>query len=353
MSPKTDGNSKLWLGAILVAVAAVCLVIGMWWGHVTVSPPPPPKSDGASSDLPPTTSVLSVSVNLPVNAINAILEEKVPKTFKFDKTDGVRAYGEPSRGAITVRDDVQAKRVYFSTPVSGKVQVEKQVIVKISVGINVKGGIDASFSPIVAKDWAVNPQLALSAHLDKASTKIAGMDVDITGLVKGAVENAVNGAQKSAQDDVAKALNLKADIEKIWRDISSVHQLSNSPPVWLRITPKKAMFRQMDIKVDSIESGLALELDTHVFIQDKAPDVVNSPLPELVIAPTLPDGFSLSIPVEVSYEAINGQIKTELAKKSFELGEQTSVTITSALIVSPLSRRALGFDTPREFVAAG
>jgi len=330
--PEPQGKSKLWLGAIVAVAAAACVGIVFWWGHTTVSPPPPPKSDSASVELSATTSVLSLAANLPVNAIKAILEEKVPKSFKFDSKNGVRAYGEPSRGAITVRDDVPAKRVYFSAPVSGRVQVEKQVILKMSVGIDVRGGIDASFSPVVGKDWGVNPQLDLSAHLDNASTKIAGIDVNITGLVRGAVQNAVNGAKHSAQDAVAKALNVKPDIERIWKDINKVHQLSKSPPVWLRITPRKAMFRQMQIKVDSIESGLALELDSHVFIQEKAPDLLDAPLPELAIVPTLPDGFSLQIPIEISFDAINAQIKAELAKKPFELGDKASVTITSASI---------------------
>jgi hypothetical protein len=332
MPPRTKGKTTLWLGAIVATAAAACVGILFWWGHATVSPPPPPKSDGASSDLPVTTSVLSLAANLPVSAIKAILEEKVPGSFKFDEHKDVRVYGELHRGGISVRDDPQAKRVYFSAPVSGKVQVEKQIIVKISVGIDVRGGIDASFSPVANKDWSVNPQLDLSAHLDNASTKIAGIDVNITGLVRGAVQNGVNGAKQSAQDAVAKALNVKPDIERIWRDINKVHQLSESPHVWLRITPRKATFRQMDIKVDSVDSGLALELESHVFIQEKAPDLLDAPLPELVIAPALPEGFSLSIPVEVSYDAINGQIKSELAKKPFELGDQASVTITSASI---------------------
>ncbi len=332
MPPATKWKSILWIGANVVIAAAACLGILLYWGHANVSPPPPPKNDDASRDLPETTSILSLSANLPLNSIKVILEEKVPKSFKFDDHQDIHVYGELHRGAISVRDDPQAKRVYFSAPVSGRVQVEKQVIFKISIGIDVSGGIDASFSPVANKDWSVNPQFDLSAHLDNASTKLVGKDVNITDFVRGAVQNGVNGAKQSAQDAVAKVLNEKPDIERIWTDLNKVHQLSESPRVWMRITPRKATFRQTEIKRDSIDTGLAIELESHVFIQDKKPDLLDAPFPELAIARELPNGFSLSIPVDVSYDAIYGQIKSELAKKHFDLGDKASVTITSASI---------------------
>jgi hypothetical protein len=112
MPPETKGKTTLWLVAIVGIAAAACVGIMFWWGHATVSPPPPPKSDGASSDLPVKTSVLSLAANLPVNAIKAILEEKVPKSFKFDEHKDVHAYGELHRGAISVRDVGSSARGY-------------------------------------------------------------------------------------------------------------------------------------------------------------------------------------------------------------------------------------------------
>jgi Domain of unknown function (DUF4403) len=331
MPPESDKKkSMLGLLAVFIGVAVAGVAVGLWLSDVSVAPIPPPEHPKADFAMPSTTSSLSVAVTSPTASIKAILEQAVPKSFKFDDNHGVRAYGEPTRGEITVVTDIAGKRVNLSSPVTGKVQVEKQVLVKISVGIETKGSISASLSPVVGKDWSIDPKLDLSAKLEKASTKIAGIDVDITGLVEGVVKGAIDGVKQKAQGEVAKALNARGDIEKIWNQINSVHQFSKSPSVWLRITPKKATFGQIDYKPDALSSGLALEIESHVFIQDQAPELLKSPLPELLLAASLPGEYHLSIPVEISYTDINKQLKTELAKNPISLEGDVSVTITDA-----------------------
>ena len=66
-----------------------------------------------------------------------------------------------------------------------------------------------------------------------------------------------------------------------------------------------------------------MELETHVFVQDAAPEVLKAPLPAFDMAETLSDDLQLSIPVEVSYAVINKQLQTQLAKSRFNLPDRT------------------------------
>jgi hypothetical protein len=187
-----------------VAVAIVCALIGgavfgaihLWRASQIVVLPAAPTGQAAPPSIPPTTSYLSANVSMSDAAIAAELEKVVPKSFHFDVRGDARVYGTPSRGAVSVHINPGGSQVVVSMPVGGRIQVEKRIaIVNASVGIDVSGGIDASFSPVVQPNWTVNPQLNLNAHLNRAVAKTTFGDIDITGHVQGAVGGAMNGAR--------------------------------------------------------------------------------------------------------------------------------------------------------------
>jgi hypothetical protein len=318
--------------ASVIVLLAVLATVMLQWSHVNVLPDPP-KRDIAAIEFPATTSHLSVIAVFPKAAIAAQLESALPKTFKFDvNSGGVRAHGSPSRGPITVVNDVTGKRVSASTPVSGRVQVEKRVIFNISVGIDVSAGIRASLSPVITPKWTIDPQFGLSAQVNRAVAKTAIGDIDVTGHVQGPVTNAVNGVKGTAEAKLKEVLDVRKKVERLWSEMNSVHKLNDNPPTWLRITPRQVTFGQFRYTKDSIDSGLALDLETHVFLQDAAPDVLKSPLPDLRITGKLSDTFEISIPVEVSFSVLNEQLKAQLTKSPIDLPKDAVVAITDATI---------------------
>jgi hypothetical protein len=133
-----------WAAAVALIAGLVAGAFALRGSHVDVAPEPP-SSSAAPLTLPATTSFLSIAVTCPDSAIAAQLENAIPKSFPFDVRNGERVYGSPSRGPIKVENDVGAKRVVVSTPVGGRVQVEKKIaFINASVGIDISGGISAS-----------------------------------------------------------------------------------------------------------------------------------------------------------------------------------------------------------------
>jgi Domain of unknown function (DUF4403) len=334
-----SGRLKPWWLLLLIPVIVLLgIELVLWWNHVKVLPPPPPEKAISQITLQATRSIVSVPVSLPTKAIAAVLEGPtpgkgpIPGTFPFDSKNGARAYGSPSRGPITVTADVARKRVVVSTPVSGRVQVEKTVVVRASVGIDVSGSITASFSPVVAPDWTIQPHLELAVHINNAVAKTAIGDIGVTGLVQGGVNSAVNGIKPSVEGALAKALQVRPGAEALWNRINDAYRLAENPPTWLRITPRTVAFANFRYTPDVIESGLALALETHVFLQDAKPELLKAPLTNLAIVDKLPDDFELSIPAEVSYAAINQQLKSELSKGRFNLPDNAWVEVNGATV---------------------
>ncbi len=271
------------LTVVSISAVGVVAAIMLHPSHVSVVPDPP-TSATIPLELPATASHLSLAVTCPKTAITALLENAIPNTFQFDvNSGGARAYGSPSREPLNVAFDAAAGRVSISTRVSGKVQVEKRVkidllVTKInelaSVGINISGSIGATLSPAIAPSWKINPQLALSAHVDRAVASIPVIGgIDVTGHVQGPVANAVNGVKATAEVKLEQALDVRKEVERIWNEINMVHPLTDNPPTWLRITPRQATFGKFHYTNDAIDSGLALDLEMRVFVQDKAPEL--------------------------------------------------------------------------------
>jgi hypothetical protein len=163
-------------------------------------------------------------------------------------------------------------------------------------------------------------------------TKIG--DIGVTDLLQGAVGGVVSALKAPVEAKLASAFNARNQIERVWDRVNSVHKLSNEPPTWLRITPRKVALRQFGYTKDAVDSGLALALETQVFVQDAPPEVLKAPLPAFEMTDTFPDDFQLSIPVEVSYAVINKQLQTQLAKARFNLPDRAWIAITAATVES-------------------
>lgn len=325
--------------------------------------PAAPKADDAPIAPPATVSHLSLAATFPKAAIQAQLESAIPKSFPFDEDKDFHTYGNPSRGAIAVAINPTSRRLSASTEVKGRVQVEKRIIVDIpfvgrreigrpSVGIDVAGGISASVSPVIGPKWDVNPQLSLSASLNRAAAKTPFGDVDITGLVRGKIGGVLNGARGPIEAKLRQVLNLRSRSERLWNQIASVQKLSDSPTTWMQIIPRQARVAQFQYTPNAILAGLGLDLETRVFVQDKAPPVVKTLLSDLQIGGNPSDAFDLSLPVEVSHEAINQQLRAQLMKGPISLPDDASVTITDARISSHKTGIMLALDFRAEQGAA-
>ena len=331
----------LWLLILLFSVVIVTGVSLYYWTRVTIIPDPPTATT-APVALPATTSHVSVSIKSSNAAIAEQLEHSIPKTFKFDvNSGGVRAYGAPSRGPIVVQVDEVGKRVTGSTHVSGKVQAEKKVEFNaifgkvdklISAGVDISGDITVSLSPVITTTWAVDPHLDMSIKVDKAVAQSPVGDIEVTRILQDAVADQLKDIKKTVEARLKEGLDVRKKVDSIWKDLDSVYKLKDDPATWLRITPRQVTFGEFRYMNASIDSGLGIDLETQVFLQDTAPDVINAPLPDLHITGTISDDFTLSIPIDVSYSAINQQLKVQLIKSEINLPKDARVTIGDATI---------------------
>ncbi len=335
----------------LALLAGLVLAIGLRSSTAELANINPAAPNGADSHalFSATMSHLSLAATIPKATIAEQLERAIPQSFKFDRdNNGLRVYGAPSRRAIAVMIDPADRRVSVPIEFSGRVQVEKRRAIDIpfapTVGIDFAGDIAASFAPSIDPNWDVKPQLSLSAHLNRAPAKIASVDVDVTGLLRDGSGDALQHAKGAVEVKLKEMLDLRQRSGRLWDQIGSVHRLSDNPAIWLRITPRLARFGQFQFTADAIHSGLGLDLEMHIFIQDQPPAVLKSPLPDLQIGANPADAFFLSIPAEVPQEAVNQQLNAQLTEGPMYLPNGTSFTVTEVTISSYKTKALLSVN---------
>ena len=162
--------------------------------------------------------------------------------------------------------------------------------------------------------------------------------------MRGVIGGILNVARGPIEAKLREVLNLRSRSERLWNQIASVQKLSDNPTTWMQIIPRQARAAQFQYTPDAILAGLGLDLETRVFVQDQAPPVVNTPLADLEIGGNLSDAFDLSLPVEVSHEAINQQLRAQLTKGPMSLPNDASFTITDASISSYKTGVVLAVD---------
>ena len=219
--------------------SATCLVLALTSAAAAPpgsddTPPPVRRRSGRPclgrpappSISPTTTSHWRIPATFTAAAIagSSSPRSRARSVFRYDH-DGWHVFGTPSRGPIAVAIDVGGKRVTASTPVSGRIQVEKRVVIDLivkkidevaSVGIDVSGSITVSTSPVVTPDWDLKPQLGLSADVNHAVAKTFLGDIDITGLVRDPIRNAVNGKQGDIEAGLKRLLEVKPRAAQLW-----------------------------------------------------------------------------------------------------------------------------------------
>lgn len=320
---------------LLIGCAGSSAVYLSWASKINVLPTPPTAPAGRSS-LAPIESFLTVRSSISDAAIAAEVEKVVPRSFAIDVRGDARIYGNLSRGPIWVRNNTVAKQVLISTPVGGRIQFEKKIaLANVSLGIDVSGAIEGSFSPEVQENWGVNPQLNLNAHLDRALVKTAVGDIDITRQVQDAIGRAVDSAKGTIAGQLMRALDVRKEVNRVWSQMDAVHKLSGSPPTWLRFTPKQVIFRPLHYEPSELDAGLAIVLETHLYIESPPPEGVKVSLPKLETKDKLPEGFALALPVEVPVDVLNHELNKELAQKSIVLSDVGALLTISDATIGP------------------
>lgn len=313
--------------ALLVMLGLLAVFVGARiLGPRFISVAPPSGNPIGEYDAPrPETSFLGLAIAVPTSLLDEIANAEVPQNFtgseakNFHKRIRNGAYAwDVVRGEIRFRNT--GSGLALSVPFEGKAKLQGNLdaaIVEIPLDGNadVAGTAGGTLAPEVMADWNVNPNFTPELKLDKAALQLGQLGrIDIGDFLGGSLGQYLQKEARKITPALRKSLNLRREVTKLWNEAHLVEQVSDDPPVWAKVTPRRLLLGPIDYGTPD-QISLAVAIETETYLVNRVPEApTKAPLPEL--SPLAgAAGTDLRLPVVVSMAELN----EVLAKEEFDI----------------------------------
>ena len=114
----------------------------------------------------------------------------------------------------------------------------------------------------------------------------------------------------------ARRLDLHDKAATAWRHAFEPIQLSDSPAVWLQLTPQSAAFAGVRADAKVLRGSLELSGSAETIVGQHPPAVTATALPSLGRDVSEPGAFDVMLPVRIGYDMIKDKITQAIAARS-------------------------------------
>jgi len=310
---------------VLLALAAIPLATRIL-GPRIISVPSPSGQPIGEHDLPrPEESILAVDIALPLDALESLANERAPERFRGSErknfheriSNGAYAW-EVRRGPIAFENE--GGKLGFATPIEGAARFEGQldaeiITLPIDSTVQIAGAAGGTLSPVVTPEWRIDPRFAPAMDISRATLSIGGFGrMDISDLLGGALGDFVQREAGELAPVLRESIDLRREIDELWRQGYVTETISDDPPVWLSITPQEVMLAPIDYS-DPEQITLTAAIRSETYLTNRQPGAPEpAPLPDMKPLDG-PVATELRLPLVVGMTELN----EVLAEETFEI----------------------------------
>ncbi len=319
MNPK---KILILLLALVIAGVLAVFVGARILGPKLISVAAPTGDPIGEFDVPRSeTSVLAVNIVLPMTLLDEIANTQTPEVFQGSEVkDFQKNIRNGSFAWDVVRGDIQFQNngtgLTFSVPFEGAAQVRGDVDMKI-ISFPVNGNVEiggiagGTLAPQVMPDWTINPNFTPAMTLDKATIGLGQLGkIEIGEVLGGSLGGFLQKEAAKLTPTLRKSIDLRGEVSKLWEQAYLSKSVSDDPPVWVNVTPRRLLLGPIDYsQPDQLSVMVGIQSETYVTNREPLISEI-APLPELGILEG-PGGTDLLIPVIISVSELNEVLKTE------------------------------------------
>jgi Domain of unknown function (DUF4403) len=341
------------VAGVLLAVRGCCDSTANRVGIPDVVPPVGNAPDEIRQAFPDRTSTVTLTVRIPFARLAELAEAKVPPAFRgaYDVGDiggfsGIHVSPNLARDRLALRPvpGSNPPRVELASRLHGQVGVQafKWIIVNLLVGtlktkspaVSVTLDVDADVGGWVSlqlnPDWALAHAQKVTVRVKHADTKVFGViPVSLTGQFQSAADGVVPGIIDQALNAAVQEMPVKREVEKTWKGLFRVEQVSANPGAYVIITPQKVRLQQvMFPDTDYLTVRLSIDAVVQTVIANVPPPALKpSSLPALALEPQVDPKFRVLSPVGIDLSAVNQKLAAEVPGSKIELDGGGSVVV--------------------------
>ncbi len=293
--------------------------------HAADKPPLAPDTVAPFS----TNSHLSAGIEFSLPALAADIERDIPQRlasidekiecvhrrilfWKVNANCDVWGYVERSGGvSLYGRGD----RVYGSVPIHGVLEGQgaNRFTARIHGETEASATIEATARPQLSRDWSLDLNFGDGFRWSEPPVlHVMGREVPVAKYAEPRIRSQLAVVREHALA-AARRLDLHDKAATAWRHAFEPIQLSDSPAVWLQITPQNVNFAGMRANAKTLSGSIALSGTAQTIVGQNPPAVTATALPMLGDDVNTPGAFDVILPVRVSYDLLKEKLAQAIA----------------------------------------
>lgn len=293
---------------------------------------PPRSAETTTFDTLPST--IGALVNIPMSAINSLLNANIPATFSAggngedvcvrvikDICAGTKYEFSANRGNTTV-SAAGPGTLRVSMPVSfsgqGGFRGDIAAIIKADRK-NFDGGliVNADLTPRLGEDWC--PKLDVAVSYSWTSNPrveiVSRVNVDVKGQVEGKLNEKLPQLVESAKSAI-DCSKFKAELVKIYGTKTFPVDVPGAGAMHINIQPSDIAFSGVSVEPSAVKVAATLIAKVDISASALAPEAL--PLPVLKSIALAAPKMAVNLPVRASYETLTAAINHGVVGKVFE-----------------------------------
>jgi hypothetical protein len=167
----------------------------------------------------------------------------------------------------------------------------------------------ATARPRLKPDWNVDMGMAEGFRWQEPPVlRILGFNINLSRFVEPKVREQLERVRGEA-DAYMRGLDIRAKSEAAWRAAFTPVKISDTPEIWLQMTPHTVAFAGTRAHGDVLEGAIEMKATTQTSIGAAPAANPPTPLPALSADVSEPGSFEIVVPVVLSYDAIREKIQ--------------------------------------------
>ncbi|MFT3733286.1 MAG: DUF4403 family protein [Hyphomicrobium sp.] len=171
----------------------------------------------------------------------------------------------------------------------------------------------AGARPRLLSDWTV----AFDIHegfrwREPPVVRVLGFPIDLARYAEPAINRELGRVKERVEANV-RSLDVREKAEGVWQRMFTPVQLSESPRLWLQITPQSVAFSGLRATGRVLEGSLAISGQAVASIGQAPPAVQPTPLPALSGDVSAPGEFDVAVPIDLTFATIETAWRDALA----------------------------------------
>lgn len=318
--------------------------------------PDKPTFIGETTELPKAPSHINLSLSIPLSMLESQLNQNL-KELLFTGRGLELGNGLFSDMDITKMGNLQLAtaengNVRISLPIflDGKVIIEKKIFGQpISAALPFKESLtpQISFRPSIDENWGVQiDQLEIESWGKPLQYDLLGYQIDVEPMIK---KHVISIIENQLMTEGLSNVNLKSLAEEAWNAYGKPIHISNKDWEMVLVTvPEKIKLSQNFTSDQHLLLNLGLEGEV-VGHAGTFTDIPQAPLPNVSPNDNAESKLDITLPLVVSYSAMDEWLTKEMAGSAFRLDSKTQL-IPTAFATQAFGSRVLvkmGFTAKR------